>query len=102
MTLRCRNLLGIVGAREVVQMISLGDKVKDDVAHEETLQRFLLEVGLDDGASSFHCVDDVVDDVDECKFGCLLGDSGAVMDIVVRLPFQFLLVEGEDVARYQK
>lgn len=98
---RYRNLLGIVGAREVVQMISLGDEVEDDVTDEEAFQRFLLEVRLDDGASPFHRVDNVVDDVDECKFGCLLCDSGAVMDVVVRLAFQLLLVEGEDVTRYQ-
>lgn len=80
-------------------MVSLRDEVEDGVAHEETLQRFLLEVSLDDGASPFHRVDNVVDDINQCKLGGLSGDSGAVMDIVVRLAFQLLLVEGEDVAR---
>ena len=88
----------VIWAGQFVQVISLSDKMEDDITHEESLQRGFLQVSLHDCASSVDRINGFVDHINQRILGHFVRNCRAIMDVVIHVALELLFVEGENVA----
>ena len=67
--------------------------MEDDITHEKAFQRLLFLVSLDDRASSFDRINDLIDHIDQRILGRFPSYPGAVMNVVIHVALELLFVE---------